>query len=161
AQAEFQQAQREGRAAALLTQHRPNMFTQQVANLMPHQRIRVTLRYARSVPRVDGQYELVLPLVVGPRYNPAPRSPALLVNDGGSAQAATPQQTVGPPPAYPLGSVFGLTLPREIAPERVSIAVNLEAGIPIGMVQSATHSINVTGNGQQRHIALSQGRVID
>lgn len=164
AQREYQQAQREGRAAALLTQHRPNMFTQQVANLMPHQRIRVTLRYAQSVPRVDGQYELVLPLVVGPRYNPAPRSPALLVNDGGSAQATAPQRSgswnIGPPPPQPPG-IFGLTLPREIAPERVSVAVNLEAGMPIGVVQSSSHGITVTGSGQQRHIVLAQGRVID
>lgn len=164
AQAEFRQAQREGRAAALLTQHRPNMFTQNVANLMPRQRIRVTLRYAQTVPRVDGQYELVLPLVVGPRYNPPERSAApLLVNDDGQAQAATPETgrwNIGPPPPQPQG-VFGLTLPGEIAPERVSIAVNMEAGMAIGQVVSPTHDVTVTGSGRERNIVLTRGRVID
>jgi Ca-activated chloride channel family protein len=43
ARATFQKAQSEGRSAALLTQHRPNMFTQDIANLMPGLPIKVTL----------------------------------------------------------------------------------------------------------------------
>ena len=66
----FQKAQREGKSAALLSQHRPNMFTQDVANLMPGLPIVVTLRYVQPVPKADGEYELVIPLVVGPRYQP-------------------------------------------------------------------------------------------
>ncbi len=161
ARAEFEQARSEGRAAALLSQHRPNMFTQEVANLMPGASVRVTLRYAQSVPRVDGAYELVLPLVVGPRYNPQPRSPALLVSDTTAPQEApTGAWNIAPPPAYPAG-VFGLTLPGDIAPERVSVAVNLEAGIDIGAVASATHGLNVSGQGRQRRVALREDRVID
>jgi Ca-activated chloride channel family protein len=57
------------------------MFTQDIANLMPGLPIKVTLTYAQTVPRVDGAYELVIPLVVGPRYQPqgagvAPGQPA-------------------------------------------------------------------------------------
>lgn len=66
----FEHAKSEGKSAALLTQHRPNMFTQDVANLMPGSPIKVTLRYVQTVPKVDGQYELQVPLVVGPRYQP-------------------------------------------------------------------------------------------
>src|SRR6185503_4687641 len=35
AEATFARAKAEGRAAALLKEHRPNMFTQDIANLMP------------------------------------------------------------------------------------------------------------------------------
>lgn len=167
ARQEFEQARSEGRAAALLTQHRPNMFTQEVANLMPGQSVRITLRYAQVVPRVDSAYELVLPLVVGPRYNPPPRSPAQLVSnapaDAAAPQALSPQQgqwAIGPPPAYPQG-VFGLTLPASIAPERVSIAVDLAAGTSIGAITSASHRIDVSGDGRARHVVLNEGRVID
>ncbi|MCP5420963.1 MAG: VWA domain-containing protein [Gammaproteobacteria bacterium] len=66
----FEQAKREGRSAALLQQQRPNMFTQDIANLMPGLPIQVTLRYVQTVPKVDGDYELVMPLVVGPRFQP-------------------------------------------------------------------------------------------
>lgn len=163
ARQEFERARSEGRAAALLTQHRPNMFTQQVANLMPGERVRITLRYAQSVPRVDGAYELVLPLVVGPRYNPPARSPRHLVSDepGSAPNTPTPGAwNIGPPPAYPTG-VFGLTLPGDIAPERVSISVDLDAATPIGAVTSATHGLSVSGEGRERRVALNEGRVID
>lgn len=169
ARQEYEQARREGRAAALLTQHRPNMFTQEVANLMPGQSVRITLRYAQVVPRVDSAYELVLPLVVGPRYNPPTRAPAQLVSDApadaSAPQALSPSQqsgqwAIGPPPAYPQG-VFGLSLPANIAPERVSIAVDLMAGTPIGNITSASHRINVSSRGGARHVALSEDRVID
>lgn len=161
ARQEFEQAQREGRAAALLSQHRPNMFTQQVANLMPGASVRVTLRYAQSVPRADGAYELALPLVVGPRYNPSTARPAQLVREqNGAPEQQAGGWSIGPPPAHPQG-IFGLTLPADIAPDRVAIAVNLEAGMPIGEVTSATHRLNVTGQGRQRRIVLSEDRVID
>ena len=66
----FETAKREGKAGSLLEQQRPNMFTQNVANLMPGMPVAVTLEYVQTVPRVDGAYELVMPLVVGPRYMP-------------------------------------------------------------------------------------------
>lgn len=162
ARREFESARREGRAASLLSQHRPNMFTQEVANLMPGASIRVTLRYAQSVPRVDGAYELVLPLVVGPRYNPPARAPAALVADRPEAAQQQPSSgwNIGPPPAYPHG-VFGVTLPNSIAPERVAIDINLAAGIGIGDVASPTHALTVSGEGSARHVALQAGRVID
>ena len=68
AQATFETAQREGKQASLLAQHRPNVFTQSIANLPPGEAITVTLEYAHSVERTDGVYSWVLPLEVGPRY---------------------------------------------------------------------------------------------
>lgn len=160
ARQEYEQARSEGRAAALLSQHRPNMFTQEVANLMPGARVVITIRYAQSVPRVDGAYELVVPLVVGPRYNPAPRASAQTVADAQAPAQQPGAWAIGPPPAYPRG-VFGLSLPSEIAPERVSIAVDLAAGMNIANVTSATHRLNVSGQGRHRRVVLSEDRVID
>lgn len=71
AKAVFEQAKQQGKAASLLTEHRPNMFTQDIANLMPGLPVQVTLTYSQTLPKIDGQYELVLPLIVGPRYQPA------------------------------------------------------------------------------------------
>ncbi|MEM7320006.1 MAG: VIT domain-containing protein, partial [Pseudomonadota bacterium] len=65
-------AKRSGKAAALLEQHRPNMFAQEIANLMPGKPVVITIKYSHAVPRVDGAYELRVPLVVGPRYIPDP-----------------------------------------------------------------------------------------
>ena len=67
----FQKAKSEGKAAALLRQHRPNMFTQKIANLMPGLPIVVEIAYTHVAAKVDGEYEVVVPLVVGPRYESA------------------------------------------------------------------------------------------
>ena len=61
AQAAYDKAKQEGRAAALLTEHRPNMFTQEIANLMPGLPVKVTISYVHVATRVDGHYELVVP----------------------------------------------------------------------------------------------------
>jgi len=71
AQQTFEAAKQAGKAASLLEQHRPNMFTQKVANLMPGAEIKVTIEYTHIVPKVDGAFELVVPMVVGPRFQPA------------------------------------------------------------------------------------------
>ena len=169
----FEQGKREGKAAALLEQHRPNMFTQEIANLMPGDPIKVTLKYTQTVPRSDGAYELVVPLVVGPRYIPLDQSsrpqvavlapPAVLsdspVTDKGTPPPATGVWQLGPVPSYP--DVAGLTIPATIDADRVSIRVNLASGMPITGVTSATHALSTTGDAKARIITLAEGRTVD
>ncbi|MEZ0226714.1 MAG: VIT and VWA domain-containing protein [Alphaproteobacteria bacterium] len=156
----FETAKHEGKAAALLVQHRPNMFTQDIANLMPGMPVQVTLTYVYAVPKVDGQYELVLPLVVGPRYQPlgagAPPSPAAQVR----AKEQFGQWEIENLPAYP--PVAGLDIPNTIEKDRVSIEVRLEAGLPITAVSSKTHAIREErGSETSTVIRLADGRTID
>ena len=67
AQAEYDAAKDAGKTASLLEEDRPNVFTMNVANILPKDRIQVELvhRAARADRRV---YEMVYPTVVGPRY---------------------------------------------------------------------------------------------
>ena len=81
----FKKAKKEGKTASLLTQHRPNMFTQKIANLIPGMPIKVTLKYAQTINKVDNEYQLVVPLVVGPRYQPLGSGKAPLVVDENTA----------------------------------------------------------------------------
>lgn len=64
----FEAARQQGKSATLLEQQRPNVFTMKVANVMPSDRVAVTLRYSELVVPTGGVYELVYPAVVGPRY---------------------------------------------------------------------------------------------
>ncbi|MCB9689256.1 MAG: AgmX/PglI C-terminal domain-containing protein [Alphaproteobacteria bacterium] len=66
----FRQAAAEGRKAALLEQHRPNLFQQSVASLCPGEDVTVTLRYLDPLVVEDGHVELSFPTTVGPRYRP-------------------------------------------------------------------------------------------
>ena len=65
----FEAAKKAGKNASLLEQSRPNVFTMKVANVMPGDRLEVTLRYSELLVPTSGVYELVYPTVVGPRYS--------------------------------------------------------------------------------------------
>lgn len=114
----YERARRKGHVAALLTQERPNLFTQSVANLEPGARVKVTLRYVQALTYEDGGYELVFPMVAGSRYVPA---------DGGDAAAVTQRSL---PPGQRSSHDIGLT-------------VDLDAGVPIADVASPSHRIDL------------------
>ena len=181
AEATFRKALDEGRAAALLTQHRPNMFTQSVANLMPGLPITVSLSYVQPVPRVDDANELVVPLVVGPRYRGRDETgpsevviaEASTLLDAGYAPAtdapdpvatASPERgrgewTIEPAPAYP--PVAGPDLPGEIDPDRIGLRIRLTGGgVPVGGIASATHALSIEEDEDGLAIGLREGRTI-
>ena len=114
ARAIYEAARNTGRAAALLDQERPNIFTQSVANIPPGETVRIEISYVERLPYEAGTYEFVFPMVVGPRYNPAS------VNDA---------RSISPPVARP----------ETRAGHDISIAVKLDAGLPIDWIASPSH----------------------
>jgi len=165
----FQQARREGKSAALLQQHRANMFTQDIANLMPDLPIKVTLRYVQTVPKIDGNYELVLPLVVGPRFQPSKQEKIVTdeqridfeqsSNNQPNTQTMN-QWKIESLPVYP--PVFGLHIPDVIDKNRVSISIDLTAGTPLQSAFSDTHHLAIDKTKKQSwQIKLQNGKAID
>lgn len=69
AKQEFDTAKKEGKSASLLEQSRPNVFTMNLANLMPQEQVDIELHYTELLVPTDGVYEVVYPTVVGPRYS--------------------------------------------------------------------------------------------
>src|SRR5213592_1118411 len=76
AKEEFETAKKEGKSASLLEQDRPNVFSMNLANLMPREQVEIELRYTELLVPTDGIYELVYPTVVGPRYSSEKESKA-------------------------------------------------------------------------------------
>ncbi|MCZ6619759.1 MAG: VIT and VWA domain-containing protein, partial [Gammaproteobacteria bacterium] len=155
----FTKARKQGKAAVLLEQHRPNMFTQNIANLMPGLPVEVEIEYTQIVPRIDGAYELVVPMVVGPRFQPA-----------GAGVAPKPAQAGTTPgfgkwmleklPFYP--NTAGHHLPREIISERVSMTIDLEAPVPVQAVYSHTHDLAIRYvSSTRQEITFAKGKVLD
>ena len=68
----YEAAKAEGKRASLVEQERPNIFTNSVANIGPHETIVVQIEYQESLRFDAGRYHLRVPLVVAPRFNPAP-----------------------------------------------------------------------------------------
>ncbi len=163
----YEAAKSAGKSAALLTQHRPNMFTQEVANLMPEQPVTIELTYAQIIPFRDNAYELVVPTVVGPRY--MPREPKLggepmLVSFDAEREAEHESNgawVLGPPPAYP--DVHGLTIPKAIDPDRFEFRAVIRGGVEVAHVHSDTHSIDSRPGAdpvREREISLTEKRTI-
>ena len=130
-------ARREGYVASLLTQERPNIFTQSVANIEPGKRIDVEIAYFNTLRYRDGEYEFVFPMVVGPRFNP-PGS-----TDGVGAVPRGGTGTSGQATEVPY------LRPGEISAHAISLAVEIDAGVRIGEPESPSHGIDVRRAGDQ------------
>jgi Ca-activated chloride channel family protein len=57
----YEKAKRHGHVAGLLEQERPNLFTQQVANIPPGESIEVSLHFVSTLEHDEGTYALALP----------------------------------------------------------------------------------------------------
>ena len=129
AEAIYQDAKRQGYVATLLTEERPNVFTQSVANLEPGRQIEVEIKYFQTLAYVDGWYEFVFPAVVGPRFNP-------LETTAGIGAVARGQ-----------GGVSGQKTevhylkPGERSTHDLSLTVEVDAGVPIEDFDCKTHQV--------------------
>src|SRR6187431_319634 len=68
----YEQAKQNGQKAALTEQERPNIFTNSVANIGPGETVLIQIEYQEPVAQSGNEFSLRLPMVIGPRYNPAP-----------------------------------------------------------------------------------------
>jgi len=142
----YEQAKQRGQRASLLEQERPNIFTQSVANIMPGDNITITLRYVNILHYAEGHYELVFPMVVGPRYIPG----NVVIGQQGTGWAPDTDQVpdasrITPP----------VLKPGERSGHDISLAVALDAGIAIKDVNSPSHVTEIEKiDPSQRQIKL-------
>lgn len=123
AKKEYEEAKEEGKSASLLEQKRTNVFTMNVANIMPGETAKIEIHYTELITPTEGIYEFVFPTVVGPRYIPIEEEKSEGSDDD---WAATPYLPEG---ETPLGEYH--------------ITVNLATGVPISEITSKSHEITV------------------
>jgi Ca-activated chloride channel homolog len=129
AQRIYQDARRQGYVATLLTEERPNIFTQSVANLEPGKEIEVNIKYFHTLAYVDGWYEFVFPMVVGPRYNPPGTTNGIgAVARGRAGASAQPVELQYSEPGARSG-------------HDISLRVEVDAGVAIEESLCRTHRI--------------------
>jgi Ca-activated chloride channel family protein len=141
ARVEYDAAKKEGKTAALLEQHRPNVFQMNVANILPGDEVQVELRYNELLVPTEGHYQFVFPTVVGPRY-------------AGTAVAAASASVSGQPlahgQAFPAQPVLHAGTPSASA---FDLKVNLSSPIGIQEIGSPSHAIDTrmdAGGGAKR-----------
>ena len=149
----YEEARSAGRTAALTEQERPNVFTNAVANIGPGETVLVQIAYQQAVAISGDVRALRLPLVVAPRYSPAPAVPALV----SASETPAPADPV-PDRARIAAPVLDPAAAAPVNP--VAVTVRLKAGFPIGSLRSATHPIRVEETGpQERRVTLREGVV--
>jgi Ca-activated chloride channel family protein len=120
AREKYEEAKSEGKRTSLLEQQRPNVFQMNVANIMPGDLIKVTMRYTELLVPLEGVYKFIYPTVVGPRYT----------GEGGGGNNSftnVPYTKQGIEPAYDF-----------------DIDLNLSMGMPIQHVASLNHKVSTT-----------------
>lgn len=153
----YEQARQNGQKAALTEQERPNIFTNSVANIGPGETVLVQIEYQEPVHQSGDEFSLRVPMVVGPRYNPAPivQSVDLRADGGGWGATSTdpvPDRSRISPPVQD---------PAKNAPVNpTQITVHLQAGFPLGDVKSHFHPVKIDSpDNTTRVITLKDGPV--
>jgi Ca-activated chloride channel family protein len=142
----YQEAKRQGYVASLLTEERPNIFTQSVANIEPGQEIDVNIKYLHTLSYVDGWYEFVFPMVVGPRFNPPGMSEGVGAVRRGRKGASAQKTEVS------------YLAPEEQTAHNVSLSVNIDAGVRIEEFECKTHeTIHELSSPERLTVSLNPG----
>lgn len=119
---EFEAAKSAGKSASMMSEQTANVFTMDVANIMPGDDVRIELHYTELITPVDGVYQFVFPTVVGPRYV------GPILDDSG-----TREEWTGTPYLMEGAAPF----------DAYDINVNVSAGVPITSLSSSSHDINI------------------
>jgi len=127
AQKVYQAAKREGKSASLLQQKRPNVFTMDVANVMPGDTIDIELAYSELLVPTKGVYEFVYPTVAGPRYSSMLDAAA----GDGERWVKSPYLREG-----------------TTTPSKLNIDVTLSTGLPLRDVACCSHKVTTHWEGK-------------
>lgn len=151
----YREARSDGRQAGLVRQERSNVFTTSVANIAPQDEIVVEIEYQQHVHYEQGEFSLRFPMVVAPRYIPGTRLSGEISGFSGTgwgqntdqvpdASRITPHVTDGP----------------DSLENQLSLQVNLDAGMPLAVIDSPYHPVDVSelAEGEYR-ITLKHGAV--
>jgi Ca-activated chloride channel family protein len=130
ARADYDAAIATGRRAAIAEEDRPDVFTMRVGNIMPGERVTVTLRLSQPLPYEDGAATFRFPLVVAPRYIPGAALDGPAAGDGvePDTDAVPDASRISPP----------VLLPGFPHPVRLELVVDIDpAGLPLAEIRSS------------------------
>lgn len=132
----YAEARALGYRAALLTQQRPNIFTQRVANIAPGESIDIDITYFHTLAYRDGEFDFHFPMTILPRYNPASAGGdgvgAVGVGGSGTSGQMTEVEYIDP------SSIAETRSGHDIA-----VSVDIDAGVPIESIISPSHAVTI------------------
>lgn len=133
----YERARAQGRAATLLEEERPNLFTLSVANVAPGALIEVTLGYQEMLAYDGGDWRFVFPMVASERYH-AGRPTKLSSAIGQPSRAVQTDEVTDAHRIRPLRPATGKRAAN------VTMEIDLDPMGAIDAPSSPTHAITVT-----------------
>jgi Ca-activated chloride channel family protein len=132
AQQIYDKAKSEGITASLVKQHRPNLFTTDVANIMPNEVVDIEISYQQTLLYDAGHIDFRLPLAIKERYMPSDSDES------------------------PLNRLVSVS-----DNNYRTININLEAGFELSDIKSLYHNVNINQNGYSHMVSLTDSVLID
>jgi Ca-activated chloride channel family protein len=148
ARKDYEQARSEGRKASLVEQERPNLFTTSVANIAPGERVVVEIEYLEDLRYDGGTFTIRFPMTLTPRYIPG--SPVPDREGSGWSEDTTR-----------VNDASRITPPHVTGSEehRISLEALIDAGMPLEIVASRYHPVDVSEDNGRYTVTLSDDAV--
>jgi len=147
----YTKARREGKKASLIEQQRPNLFSNSIANIAPHETIKVVIEYQQSIQysvseKNIGEFNLRFPLAINPRYIPGKVVSKTLTENlevGEESSRGWAMNTDQVPDA----SLIMPPVSRNKI-NNTTLRVELDAGFPIESINAEYHKVSKIGHGE-------------
>ena len=145
----YSEAKKSGKKASLVEQQRPNLFTNQVANIGPGEAIAVRLEYVQTLNYQKGKFSLRFPMTITPRYFPDPTQGLRITTDAEGDLL--------------VDNYTGWSLPADqsangTSTHSIKITANLDAGMPLANITASYHEVLLSRNKGVYQISLANGR---
>jgi len=155
----YARAKRSGRAASLVEQERPNLFTTSVANVGPGETVEIAIEYSHTVAYADGVFSLRFPMTLTARYVPgrpesenAPASPlAARAPDATGTAAGTGWATATTAVPDAARITPPMLAPGGATANPLALRVALDAGVALTEIASPSHDVRTRPLDGGRH----------
>ena len=132
ARKEYEQAKQSGKKTSLVEQQRANLFTTSVANIAPGEKVIVEIEYLEHLRYDEGTFSLRIPMTLTPRYI--------------AGQPLSERKGNGWSPDTSVVTDASLITPPMMSASqghKVSLRAMLNAGMPLEIIASRYHPVNV------------------
>jgi len=165
----FNQAKRRGRKASLVEQQRPNLFTNNIANIPANEQITVTIKYVQQVTFKGGQFSLRFPMTYTPRYqSPNPEVekgslslPNVFLDDDSAKRNGIVdyKHIVNGEYSSEEVSKQNFVISSQNMPLDIKLSVALAAGVSLSSVSSESHPLSLARQNKGNRLASSHSLV--
>ncbi|MCK5325887.1 MAG: marine proteobacterial sortase target protein [Woeseiaceae bacterium] len=146
AKKEYERAREQGKKASLVQQQRANLFTTSVANIAPGELVAVEIEYLEDIRYDEGTFSIRFPMTLTPRFIPGSPLPD--------------RQGSGWSPDTTRVADASLITPPMIAASRghrISLSASVDAGMPLEVIASRYHPVNISEDQGQYGVTLAGG----